>query len=306
LDEVAEAFDAAGLRFAAIEGGGIAAAGMCCPGCFASSDIDVLVALRDMPEADKIVRQFGFVRDLRENRFSDDPTQPDFADRGLWVYRKDLAGGLRFWLNPLWSPVVRRWCPPPGEMVAGDLLARSVRVTARNTRLRVPSTEDFLISCCVHTASHSYVRDIGLRLQLDVARVLWHGKPDWATVVRRARERGLGGTVFPALAIPRDLWGVDVPPGVLDELVPSADRRRAMLRPLVRAGLFQNGRSKFGRVSYVWFESTLFDGGRIAALWRVLFPPREWMRSGYKIRGGVRLAYCYVRRLVGLTLRRAA
>lgn len=304
LDRVAARLDAAAVKVAAIESGGIAAAEWCCPGCFVSSDIELLVNWDELEKVHGLLLEQGYTKTLREGRASDDPTRPDSAERGWSVYRKEMLG-TAFWLNVMWVPVLRRWCPPPGELETSDLLSRAMRIAARPTALHILSPEDFLLSCACHTASHSYVRDVGLRLQLDIDRIVRRTNIDWAIVVARCRAREICGLVFPALAIPKALLNTPIPDGVFAQLVPSPARRRALLTFLGRASTFNREGAKFGRLRFFLFETHLCDRGRSVAAWRVLFPPADWMRRGYGFRRRWQLPFYYLVRLLDLARRRA-
>jgi len=302
LDAVSLLLADRGVSIAAIESGGVVCAGLQCPGCFASGDMEVLAAKQDLPEIDACLKGEGYERCAREGRASDDVTRVDHEQRGWSVYSKELDGKQQFFLNVMWLPVLRRWLAPSGEPPVGELIARSVPVTGRVTRIRILSPEDNVLHAALHTASHSYVRGPGLRLQLDIDRLVHGHSLDWKLFVRRAKKYRVRTCAFPALAIPRGLLGTPIPNWVLNALVSSERRQGAILRRIGAASVFHKEGKRYGRLGMLLLEARLCDDGPVVGLTRALFPPTAWMRKSYGS-SGVLLPYYYGARLFGLLCR---
>lgn len=300
LDRVSLLLVKQGLKMAAIESGGIVTSLNACPGCFVSNDVEILITHDLLDEFDRILSSEGFVRTNRGGRAADEPTRSDCAHRGWWVYKRELEHGIVFWLNLMWQPVLRRWYPLHGEPCVSQLLQRAIPVNGRETGLMMLAPEDFLLSCALHTASHTYVREPGLRLHLDVHRIVSWTQVDWEQLLTACQHLEVSSLVFPSLAIPRGLFGTPIPDWVLCRLVPSASKREAILRLLSRASVFQRSRAKFGKFRFFWFETLLCDHGRAMAVKRCLLPSKEWMKNGYAFTHTGGLWLCYLRRLIQL------
>ena len=292
-----------GVPTVAIENGGIARGVYPCKGCFASSDLEVLVERRYLPLVDEILVKEGYERASRGRCMSEDPAQWDRDIRGWDNYRKVLDGGIVFWLNVQWRAVLRRWLPMGHELSTAELVARSVQIAGDSTRVRLLAPEDNLLVCALHTASHSYVRGPGVRLQLDVDRLVRRVSIDWDIFLSHAKAHKVATIVFPSLAIPKDLFGTPIPEQVLKDLVPSARRRQAIMHMIEQAGIFNRDSYKFSPLKLVWLEAHLCDDGVLAGLSRGLFPPVEWMREGYGFRNKLALPYYYAHRLTDLARR---
>ena len=292
-----------GVPTVVIENSGIARGVYPCRGCFASNDLEILVDRRHLSLVDQILIENGYERASRERCMSEDPARWDRDIRGWDNYRKVLDGDIVFWINLQWRPILRRWLPMGHELSTTELIARSVQITEDATCVRLLSPEDNLLVCALHTASHSYVRGPGVRLQLDVDRLVRRVSIDWDVFLSRAKSHEVAAIAFPSLAIPKALFGTPIPDRVLNDLVPSAQRRRRIMQIIERTSVFNRGPHKFSPLKLIWLEAHLCDDGVLAGLFRVFFPPVEWMQEGYGFRNKLALPYYYAHRLTDLARR---
>lgn len=304
LDRLAGRLANSSVAIAIIENGGIARTVQACRGCFASNDVEILVRRGDLERLDRALTDEGFSQNSRERCASEDPKHWDRETRGWSNYAYDLGAAGRFWLNVQWRPILRRWVPMEQALDTEDLLERSIECEP-GSALRILATEDNLLVCALHVASHSYVRGIGLRLQLDVDRLVRNRAVGWSHFIELARRHGAEELVFPSLAIPAALLGTPIPEEVLPALVPSERKRRLILDRIAAAGVFNRSGFKFTALDVVRLEIALSKGGLFGGLRRILFPPVEWIKEGYQARGRGRqpVALSYAQRLVDLARR---
>lgn len=306
LDRLALLLARHGVPVVVIENGGIARDVYPCRGCFASSDIEILVDKQQLPVIDRVLNAEGYDRQSRERCASENPQQWDREVSGWDNYCKTLTGNIVFWLNVQWRPVLRRWLPMEKGLTAMELISRSVPITDTTSRVRILSPEDNLLLCALHVASHSYVRGIGLRLQLDVDHLVHRVPINWDLFLARVRQHHAETLVFPSLAIPQGLFGTPVPDAVIRKLVPSTRKRILILRMIARASIFNRTAHKFNPLRLVALECALSEGGVIDSLRRIFFPSLSWIREGYGPRGKSSAAFCYLDRLFRLFQRRYA
>lgn len=306
LDRLAMLLAHHGVPVVVIENGGIARDVYPCHGCFASSDIEILVDKQQLPVIDRVLGAEGYDRHSRERCASENPQQWDREVRGWDNYCKPLAKDVVFWLNVQWQPVLRRWLPMEKGLIAAVLISRSVPISDTTSRVRILSPEDNLLLCALHVASHSYVRGIGLRLQLDIDHLVRRVPIDWDLFLDRVRRYHAETLVFPSLAIPQGLFGTPIPDVVIWELVPSAQKRALILRIIARASIFNRTAHKFNPLQLVALEFALSEGGVIGSLRRIFFPSLSWIREGYGHRGKRSAVFCYFDRLFRLIQRRYA
>jgi len=306
LDRLALLLASHGVPVVVIENGGIARDVYPCRGCFASSDIEILVDKQQLPVMDRLLNAEGYDRHSRERCASEDPQQWDREVRGWDNYCKTLTGNIVFWLNVQWQPVLRRWLPMEQGLTTAELISRSVPISDTTSRVRILSPEDNLLLCALHVASHSYVRGIGLRLQLDIDHLVRRVPIDWNLFLSRVRQYHAALLVFPSLAIPQGLFGTPVPDAVIRGLVPSTRKRALILRMILRASIFNRTAHKFNPLQLVALECALSEGGVIGSLRRIFLPPSSWIREGYSSLGKRSAIFCYFDRLFRLLQRRYA
>lgn len=304
LERVAAVLDDHNIPAAVIENGGVARGGYQCAGCFVSGDFEMLAEKRNVPEIHRLLEAEGYQRLIRE-RPGFGATRSDEAT-GWDAFRRELPGGIVFWLNVQWRPVLRKWLPLGQEFSVPGLLARSQPAPGENTKVRLLSPEDAVLVCSIHTASHSFVIGPGLRLQLDVDRLTRHTKINWSIVVARAKERHIRRMVFMALDIPRRVFGAPVPEEALNELCPNREERERLRAMMPIEFLFNRGRAKFSLPGLLAFEARLCDDGALAGyLRRILLPSSAWMREAYGPSSALRLGFCYMHRLLVLATRKS-
>lgn len=306
LDRLALLLAHHGVPVVVIENGGIARDVNPCRGCFASSDIEILVDKQQLAVIDRLLDAEGYDRHSRERCASENPQQWDREVKGWDNYCKTLAEDVVFWLNVQWRPVLRRWLPMEKGLTAMELISRSVPITDTTSRVRVLSPEDNLLLCALHVASHSYVRGIGLRLQLDVEHLVRRVPIDWNLFLDRVRRYHAETLVFPSLAIPQGLFGTQVPDAVIRKLVPSKVKRTLILKMISRASIFNRSAYKFNPLQLVALECALSEGVVIGGLRRIFLPPLSWIREGYSSLGKRSAIFCYFDRLFRLLQRRYA
>jgi len=270
LQELADAFEAAGVVWAAVEGGGVMLATDLSYAAFAAGDFDLLIAEEHWQAAQACCAQCGFHASDRRNR----PTQ-------RIEFRRAAPDGSEQWINIGYAPFDRIWVP----LAYNDRSAQWLR--RRVPAYKVPSLwvlepSDALAYVAMHTSTHSYIRAPGLRLHVDVDRLVRDCPVDWSWFQQEAFALGVPTRLFVSLVMARGLLGTPVPDGLLESLAPSGPRWAATARLLARDGTVADGRPKLGRREALLLDLLLED--RSLAHWakRLLLPDDRWLRRHYQ------------------------
>lgn len=301
LDRIASILAEYGISLVALKNSGIARAIYVHPGAVPMGDVDVLVKKREFHRAHELLQNEGYVLSCKP------PQQyPDIEDSiaaGVAEYEKRLQDGTVLWFEMHWRPITGRWIRPEQEPNTDDFFTDIVRVTGSEIHLLAPVNN--LLQVCLHTARHSYVRAPGLRLHLDVARIV-NAYPDldWGVFVTRVQDLQVKTATYFSLLIPAEVLGVPIPAEVLAALRPPPHKERKLRDMIAKAGLFDPQARKFSRQDYVLFNALLYDDWQ--GLWRGVFPERDWMQRQYQFSSPLLLPYYHTRRLADLLFRRLA
>jgi hypothetical protein len=190
------------------------------------------------------------------------------------------------------------WDLAPRGLFAVDLdtwRSRSVEFALDGLVARRFSNEDMLLHLALHMRKHRYV---GLRWLCDVAELVrrFGAALDWSYTVRTAQASGLQVLLYTSLQLADGLLGAPVDTAVLQELQPSAVRRRLLGSILSQdAVLTPVERDEAGWTRLASGEILLLD--RPSAMARELryrlAPPSEAMLGGEAaaMARGERLSY---------------
>jgi len=298
LDRISVILASHGISLVALKNGGIARALYRVPGCVPMGDLDTLVKRSQFKQAHKVLNDSGYTISA-PNRL--EKADIDYGYRtGGSEYKTILPGGRSLWFELQWRPVAGRWLRPDQEPSAEELIERSIGVTGSSVRILSP--EDNLIHVSLHTAKHSYVRAPGLRLHLDVDRIVNCQRIDWDIFLKRVRSLQIKVPVYFSLLIPRTIFGTPIPDEIMKSLRPSGWKEALIRSWLFKAGPFNPHGSKFGKIQYVLFNGLLYDD--LSGLVRGIIPDPNWIKERYEIENNLVLPLYYVKRLLDLACKR--
>ena len=163
----------------------------------------------------------------------------------------------------------------------GGLWSRAQSVHLAGVEAETLGTEDQILHLCLHLAGHSLAAPQSLR---DIAQVVSVSPIEWPLFVRLAHEAGAGAACFAALFAASRLLGTPIPATVLDALAPRFSR--ASLERVAEARAADSiedvaaARTERLRLPLLW-HLLGSPQGRSRALWRIVFPARQWLISHY-------------------------
>ncbi len=300
-EEVCRVMRENGIPMVILKNGGIMVDMVEDPAACPMEDIDSLVCKKDFKAAHELLKQMGFTFKFR-SEFEKEELGSAYRDGSTEYYFMSPDGEKR-WFELSWRPVAGRWIRQDLEPDTDELMQRSQ--FAPNSDVRVLSPEDNLLQVCIHTAKHSYVRAPGLRLHLDVERILAYREIDWKVFLARVKKTHVCNSVFYSLWIPSVLFGSPVPEWVLKELMPSKHKHRTICEALGRAGLLEPQKKKFSKVEFLRFQTALYDS--LGDMLKVLYPGADWMKERYGYSNALLIpAYILIRLLdlVGIRKRK--
>lgn len=290
--EVCRIMDENGIPMAVLKNGGIMIGllhnAVKCP----MEDIDSLVRKKDFFKAHQILLDNGFQFKFR-SEFEFEKLDEAYRD-GSTEYYLQMPDGEKIWFELAWRAVAGRWIRPDLEPDTDGFMDRSY--CPEGTSVHVLSAEDNLLQVCIHTAKHSYVRAPGLRLHLDVDRIVAHTEINWEQFIEKVRATHVCNSTYLSLYIPSVILKTAIPPWVLDELKPKNSEK--LLHMLAKAGLPHPHEKKFSKLQFLIFQTALYDS--VGDMLRVIYPSHEWMIERYGCQNRLDLILALVKRTLDL------
>ncbi len=269
LQEITETLRKEGCLSAAVEAGGVMLGTQLPQAAYCSGDIDVLVQKQHWKFVLETFERAGFVNQDRRER----PTsRVEFC-------RKSEKFGEQ-WLEVGYAPFDRMWVPLDYNDRCEQWLSRAVESNkAKGIFVLHPS--DALVFAAFHTSLHSFIRAPGLRLQVDVDRLVRDCNIDWDHFVREVRESNLSNRIFVSLAMAKGLVQTPIPEEVLQELQPSAIRWRGISTLLYQNGIIETGSPKLGKLQSLLLDILISEDSLPSWIHQTLLPNEAWMRSHF-------------------------
>jgi len=258
LDVLSERLAQKGIKLIVLKNGGIARGRLTCPGCVPMGDLDLFNEKNDFAIAHDILLANNYTLCFRNPLIKSDLDH--VMQEGGGEYWKILPNGKKLWVELSWRVVAGRWINKNQEPSTTKLFDKSQPIEGTHVRLLCP--EDNLLQVCLHTAKHSYVRAPGIRLHLDVDRIMNHYAIDWSKFTAMTVNAQIKTAVYFSLIIPKVLFETPIPFEVLRLLRPGTLKADLIARLIVRAGIFQPDKQKFSKIAYIIFHILLYDNFR--------------------------------------------
>lgn len=262
-----------GRRSAAVEAGGVMLGSHLPTSAYCSGDIDLLVEEGDWERVKTLYEDAGFTNKDRRDRPT---TRIEYCK---------TSDNDEQWLEVGYAPFDRMWIPLNYNDRCNIWLSRTIP-SYKSPDISVLLPSDALVFVAFHTSLHSYVRAPGLRLQVDVDRIVRDGDINWSHVVEEVLASGIGTRVYVSLSMAKDLLDTPVPSGVLAKLAPPPLRRQAISYLLQKNGVIVDGTPKLGRAQSILLDLLISERSPPAWLWQIVFPDGDWMQSHFDREGG--------------------
>lgn len=282
--EAIRRLSAAGIHVAALKGLHLAAAVYEHPALRHMGDVDLLVPPDQLEAARAVLLDAGYAAEG-----ADDPT---------------IHHAARL-VKPRAAPIElhRELCPTPNpfRLDVAPLWERMVPIQVEGQPALGLRAEDLLLHLSVH-AAYNHRCLVPLRNVFDIAMVVERegAALQWDRLEAAARATGTERAVFCGLALAREMFGADVPGGVLERLVPDG----------VADGVMRTARENvlgFESAGPMWLGLTLGEGqaarGVRGLLGRVFAPADRLLEASGRRVGRAALAWIYLTRPFVLLVR---
>ena len=171
---------------------------------FCSSDVDLFIPKSYLDETIKLFKSFGLVQINQKKNVNRKSNQ------FLQFYIKNLVPG-DFWINISWKPVTRKYLfQKKYEWRLLELIAKSNFITKSN--INYLDDNNLLYFSALHIAcGHFYTQDPGLRLYVDIDRLIRTKNIDWDKIKNLEQCDNAGIRVTIVLVICNRVFGTPIP-----------------------------------------------------------------------------------------------
>ncbi|MBP3360684.1 MAG: nucleotidyltransferase family protein [Clostridia bacterium] len=274
--DICSIMDKNGIKMVVLKNGGIMSDMIDDPAACPMEDIDSLVKKEDFKKAHKILINNGFVFKFR-SEFEFENLEDAYRD-GSTEYYIEMPDGDKMWFELAWRAIAGRWIRFDKEPDTSELIKNAYY--ADNTKIGILSPEDNLLQVCIHTAKHSYVRAPGLRLHMDVDRIVNHKEINWDLFVKKACDAHVTVAVYFSLMIPHMLFNTAIPENVLTQLRPKKIKEKRIYTVLSSVGLLHPEKRKFSKLQFLRFQISLYDS--FGDMLTVLYPKNGYLHELYQ------------------------
>lgn len=264
-----------GIDMIVLKNGGILADIIDDPAKMPMGDIDTVVRKDDFIKAYEIMLEAGY-----KFEYSNEYEVPDINNAlrdGDAEYWKQIAPDHLLCCEIAWRIVAGRWMRPDCEPDTESNFSRMHY--AKDSYIGILDPVDNLVQVCIHTAKHSYVRAPGLRLNLDVERIVRNCEIDWDLFLRKIEAAHTKTAAYYSLYISNGLFETPIPEWVMAALRPSRQKQASIEKMIAQAGLLHPKKRKFSKLGFLRFQTELYDS--FSDMCHTLYPNMVWMKQRY-------------------------
>lgn len=278
IEHVLQTLAEAGVAYTWVKGGMLAYTVYANPADRQRGDLDLWILSEQLAQAQALVEGLGYSLYTKEHR-------PPALARIVGTELQLLSHFANLHLIELQSPVIRgEWIRHTAAVDHAGIWQRRVPVPLDGHVYPAMAPEDTLIHLCIHQAVNHQFGAPWLRNLLDVHQVVGKHDLDWTAVVGRASAWQVATVVWTVLDLAGRLLNTAVPETAMQQLSPSARRRRLIGWLDLDRALLELRRGGYHPRRFL-IQLLLVDRWQDAArlLLRGAYPEATWLRARYQL-----------------------
>jgi hypothetical protein len=237
-------------------------------GLFCSGDVDLCSSLEYKEEIIKVLSSFGYFLRIRK-----------YENLNVWTEFCNAAGTNDIWINVMWVPITEKvLAVAPG--IDSKFFFNDI-TPIKNLNINVPSRTNLLFLCLLHTSVHKYTCSPGMKLNVDIDRLVISGKISWEKIVALAIKYNVKRRIAISLMLVSDFLGTLVPQKTIIELGGNEYNTKKAYNYLVGHSFLANKSDEINRFRSFYLAALLHDKGLLIGFLRILFPERKWLSKIY-------------------------
>lgn len=252
-------------------------------GLFCSGDVDLCSSLEYKEEIIKVLSSFDYFPKIRK-----------YETLNVWSEFCNINKDNDMWINVQWTPLAEKVFPVAPE-INSEFFFKNI-VDINNSNIQVLSKTYLLFLCLLHTSVHKYTCSPGMKLNVDIDRLINLGQINWERIINLAVKYNTKRRVALSLMLAYDFLNTLIPEKVILELGGEQSLTKMIYKYLVGDSFLSNEKNIFNRCRTIYLAVVLHDSGILTGFFRAFFPDSKWLVKIYDKTGENNLVQAYVSR----------
>ena len=253
-------------------------------GLFCSGDVDLCSSLEYKEEVMKVFSSFGYFPKIRK-----------YETLNIWTEFCNINKSNDIWINVQWTPLAEKVFPVAPD-INSNIFFKNI-FTIDNSNIQVLSRTYLLFLCLLHTSVHKYTCSPGMKLNVDIDRLIISGKIEWKQIINFAIKYNVKRRVVLSLMLAYDFLNTPIPKKIILELGGDQSLTRMIYRYLMGNSFLANEGIALNRFRTLYLAVLLHDSGILAGFFRAFFPDSKWLVKIYDKTSEKNLVQAYVSRV---------
>lgn len=253
-------------------------------GLFCSGDVDLCSSLEYKEEVIKIFSSFDYFPKIRK-----------YETLNVWNEFCSSNKNNDMWINVQWTPLAEKVFPVAPE-INSEFFFKNI-VDINNSNIQVLSKTYLLFLCLLHTSVHKYTCSPGMKLNVDIDRLVILGKINWEKIINLAIKYNVKRRIALSLMLAYDFLNTSIPEKVISELGGDQSLTKMIYKYLVGDSFLSNEKNIFNRCRTFYLAVVLHDSGILTGFFRVFFPDSKWLVKIYDKTGENNSIRAYISRI---------
>jgi hypothetical protein len=222
-------------------------------GLFCSGDVDLCSFKEYKNDIAEILNNFGYVSAVRKDEKENFNIKSEFSksdnDDNVWI-------NVEYFIDN--------------------------RANINNLNIEVPEKSDLLFLCLLHSSIHKYTCSPGMKLNVDIDRLVISGKINWEKIIYLAIKYNVKRRIAISLMVTHDFLNTSFPMEIITRL--SGNNNiiiKKIYKYLVNKSFLINNDVEFNIIRSLYLNSMFCDRGLLVGFFRILFPQPEWLIKIY-------------------------
>ena len=173
-------------------------------GCFCSGDVDLSADILEQEKITECMNSIGFYSKEQPRSIG------EYSGQSMQFFNTNvLSDG--FWINVIWKPVTRAFLVQDKyeKRLSRDRLNAT---TLEGSSIRILESTSLLYFCALHSAAgHYFTLTPGLRLYVDIDRIVRNVNIDWDDIIAWEQEDDAGIRISMSLYLSKKLLKTPIP-----------------------------------------------------------------------------------------------